>query len=125
VRRSFLEQVGLMNEEYFLYFEEIDWSTRAKGRYALAYSPSSIVYHKEGASIGSGQRRKDRSLVSERYAARNRIAFTKRYSPAVLPFVVSAVLLAAAQRMLTGSTHAARVIVAALFEGFQVSSRKK
>jgi len=69
VRRSFLEQVGLLNEEYFLYFEELDWAIRALGRFTLAYSPLSVVYHKEGRSIGSSSRREERSSASERYAA--------------------------------------------------------
>jgi GT2 family glycosyltransferase len=30
VRRQFLEEIGLMEEGYFLTFEEIDWATRAK-----------------------------------------------------------------------------------------------
>lgn len=29
VRKSFLEQVGLLNEDYFLYYEEVDWSLRS------------------------------------------------------------------------------------------------
>src|ERR1039457_7240110 len=32
VSRSFLETVGLMEESYFLYFDELDWAMRAKGK---------------------------------------------------------------------------------------------
>ena len=34
--RTFLERVGLMEESYFLYFEELDWAMRAKGKLSSA-----------------------------------------------------------------------------------------
>ena len=93
VRKSFLMDVGLMNESYFLYFEEIDWATRAKGRYALAYAPKSVVYHKEGTSVGTSYERKNRSRASEYYSSRGRMLFTRKYFPAA-SFVVACSLLA-------------------------------
>lgn len=60
--RDYILRSTLMSEDYFLCFEELDWATRAKGLYSLAYAPNSIVYHKEGASIGSNRERKDKSL---------------------------------------------------------------
>jgi len=81
VRRPFLEQIGLMSENYFLYFEEIDWATRARGKYSLAYAPRSVVYHKEGRSIGTSVDRAKRSSSSCYYLARSGMLFTKRYFP--------------------------------------------
>jgi GT2 family glycosyltransferase len=43
-----------MEESYFLYFEEHDWAARAKGKFDLGYANNSIIYHKEGRSIGVG-----------------------------------------------------------------------
>ncbi len=41
-----LERVGLLDESYFAYHEEIDWCLRArKAGYALYYQPYSRVYH--------------------------------------------------------------------------------
>ena len=51
--RAFLEQVGLMEEEYFLYYEEADWVLRAEGKFDVAIAPHSVVYHKVGATAGS------------------------------------------------------------------------
>jgi GT2 family glycosyltransferase len=45
VSREFLLDVGLMCEDYFLYFEEADWAMRARNRYKLVYAPESVVYH--------------------------------------------------------------------------------
>lgn len=77
IRRSFMERVGLMNEDYFLYFEEVDWATRGRAEFTLGYAPGSLVYHKEGASIGTSA--SGGSPLSLFYLYRNRIRFTKRF----------------------------------------------
>ena len=82
VSRAFLEEIGLMSEDYFLYYEEIDWATRAKGKFKLSCCVGSIVYHKEGASIGTNQKDpRDDSCLSEYFNVRNRILFTRKYYP--------------------------------------------
>lgn len=50
--REFIEQVGLLDEGYFLYCEEQDWALRACGRFDFGYAASALVYHEEGASTG-------------------------------------------------------------------------
>lgn len=99
VRKSFLEQIGLMDEGYFLYFEELDWAARAKGHFRLAYCPSSIVYHKEGRSIGSHRVTAQQSVLAEFYATRNRILFTRKYYPLALFTVLVAVAASAIHRL--------------------------
>jgi FkbM family methyltransferase len=81
VSRTFLHDIGLMSEDYFLYFEEIDWAERARGRYTLTYAPNSIVYHKVGASTGSNSR----SFISDYYKIRNKLVFTRKFFPLALP----------------------------------------
>jgi GT2 family glycosyltransferase len=98
VRKTFLEQVGLLNEEYFVYFDELDWAARAKGRFHLAFCPRSIVYHREGAVIGS--HRTHQSTRAEFYLARNRIIFTRRYHPLAIPTVLLAIGLSGVHRFL-------------------------
>ena len=76
---SFLRSVGLMNEEYFLYFEEQDWAERARRNgFLLSYCNKGLVYHKEGATIGGGQK-KGNSRFSDFYFTRSKLLFTKRY----------------------------------------------
>ncbi len=79
VSREFLNDIGLMTEDYFLYYEEIDWAFRARGKYQLAYSEDSHIYHKEGGSIGSSST-KEPSATSTHYLYRNRIRFNKRFN---------------------------------------------
>lgn len=86
VARRFVEDVGMMNENLFLYFEEIDWCTRAPGKWKLGYVPESEVYHKEGASIGSSAHARPSDL-SLRYITRNRLFFTRYRAPHHLPSV--------------------------------------
>ncbi len=91
VRREFIESVGLMQEDYFLYYEEADWAERGKGRFRLGYAPESIVFHKEGASIGTSA--SGGSPLSVFYLFRNRLRFTWRYHRFFLPSVVAFVAL--------------------------------
>lgn len=73
--RKFLEKVGLLCEEYFLYYEEIDICNRAKKKgFKVAVSSKSIVYHMEGGStVGSI------SEIADYYMVRNRILISKKY----------------------------------------------
>lgn len=110
VSRRFIEQIGVMNEEYFLYFEEVDWAARAGERFKLGYAPHSLVYHKVGASIGTSRNPARKSYVCDYYNIRNRIRFTRRYHPAVLPVVGLVLLLELMLRLLCGRfEHAAMI----------------
>lgn len=111
VSRRFLEQVGLMYEEYFLYFEELDWALRSKGRFRLGYAPASIVYHKVGASIGTSSNPVKKSLVCDYYNIRNRIRFTRQHYPLALLTVYLVLLLEALIRMLCGRPDRAAMII--------------
>ncbi len=119
--REFLESVGLMEESYFLYFEEMDWAMRAKGKFKLGYTRDSIIYHKEGACIGSSGDRRKRSLLSERYLTRNRVLFTRRYFPWALPTVIGAICAAGLERICRGDWSRGRTMFAALAEGLKLS----
>lgn len=87
VSQQFLEQIGMMCEDYFLYFEEADWAIRAEGRFKLGYAPQSIVYHKIGGSIGTSSNPAKMSYTSDYYNIRNRLLFTRRFYPTALPMV--------------------------------------
>lgn len=83
VSRRWLDEIGLLYEAYFLYFEEIDWAMRGRGRLALTYAPDAIVYHKQGATIGCPAKHREADLL----ALRNRLRFTWRICPWALPTV--------------------------------------
>jgi len=76
IRRQVLEQVGLMDEGFFLYFEEVDLCWRAKRMgWEVWYVPQSRVMHLEGASTGI---REARRRPSYWYDSRRRF-FIKHY----------------------------------------------
>lgn len=53
VRRQVFEQVGLLDESFFLYFEEVDFFYRTnKAGWQTWYVPDSKVMHMEGAATG-------------------------------------------------------------------------
>jgi GT2 family glycosyltransferase len=87
VSREFIEEIGLMCEDYFLYFEEPDWAFRGRHRFGLAYAPESIVYHKVGMSTKKGSEPGTEIDRPEDYIFRNSLKFTRKFFPFSLPFV--------------------------------------
>lgn len=87
VSKDFLKKIGLMCEDYFLYYEEIDWAYRGRKDFSQVYAKNSIVYHKEGASIGSNSDAKKKSKLSDYYGIVNRLKFTKNNCQVYYPFV--------------------------------------
>lgn len=84
VSRDFLDRVGLMHEDYFLYYEEVDWAIR-RGALPLAYAPDAAVWHHGGTSIGTGRPDERPSAFSNYFNYRNRMRFMRRFHPWRLP----------------------------------------
>ena len=100
VSRSFLEDVGLLCEDYFLYHEEIDWGLRAQKKYELGFVPDSIVYHKEGQSIGATNLdMNNKSRLSDYYGIKNRLKISYKFHPWTLPLVYLTTLYSIFNRM--------------------------
>ena len=77
VRREVIEKVGLMDDGYFLYFEEMDFCRRAqRAGWECWYVPDSRVMHLEGASTGIRTTAKRRAKYW--YDSRRRF-FVKHY----------------------------------------------
>lgn len=75
VKKEVIDSVGLMEEGFFLYYEEADWNLRARSAgWECYYIPESIVEHKFGASTEGGY---STPFISY-YNLRNRYIMTKR-----------------------------------------------
>jgi len=73
IKREALEQVGLMPECYFLYYEELDWSMMfTHSGFEIWYDPACTVYHKESQATGQN------SPLRNYYIVRNRLLLVKR-----------------------------------------------
>ncbi len=78
LRREALDRVGLFDEEFFAYHEDLDWCTRARGAgYRVGYVPSALVYHRVHASTGGGGYESPITYLS----ARNAILFVRKNAP--------------------------------------------
>ena len=110
VSRTFLTEIGLLCEDYFLYFEEADWAIRAKGRFNLGYAARSIVYHKVGGSIGTSSNPAKMSYTSDYFNIRNRLLFTKRFYSKALPTVWIVIVGALLLRLCLGKWDRAAMI---------------
>ena len=76
VSKKAIEKVGLMPEQFFLYYEELDWSERfKKNGYAIYFQPKALIYHKESMTTGKA------SPLKTFYLTRNRILFMRRNAP--------------------------------------------
>ncbi|MBX2991931.1 MAG: glycosyltransferase family 2 protein [Bacteroidetes bacterium] len=52
VRSDVFLSVGLLDDRFFMYFEDIEFSRRVKVRYSLAYTARAVAYHKSGGGKG-------------------------------------------------------------------------
>lgn len=73
VKKEAIDQVGLMAECFFLYYEELDWSMMfTRAGYQIWYEPLCTIYHKESQATGQN------SPLRTYYIVRNRLLLVKR-----------------------------------------------
>ncbi|MDO8669613.1 MAG: glycosyltransferase family 2 protein, partial [Candidatus Buchananbacteria bacterium] len=54
IKRKVIEKIGLLDERYFLYFEDADYCERAKrAGYKLAIAPEALIHHKPSSSTST------------------------------------------------------------------------
>jgi hypothetical protein len=107
--REFVETVGVMDERYFLYCEDVDWALR-RGQFRLGYAHDAIVRHAHGATIGSASVAHLRSNLSVYLTERNSLLLTRARFPALYPLVVPVSLVLTLDYLVRGGR---RVFVAA------------
>lgn len=73
VKREVFEKVGLFPDHFFIYYEELDFSVRArKAGYKIFYQGKCEIYHKESITVGK------ESVLKAYYQNRNRIMYMRR-----------------------------------------------
>ncbi len=76
VRREVFERIGLFDERYYLYLEDVDLCLRAvRAGFKIIYVPTSVVWHLNAGSSASG------SELHQYYQTRNRLLLGRRYAP--------------------------------------------
>jgi N-acetylglucosaminyl-diphospho-decaprenol L-rhamnosyltransferase len=81
VTRECIERVGLMDESFFLYWEETDWGVRAKPACGVGYAHNSVVSHVGGTTTGAVRKRSERSALAVYLPYRNQLHFVRRHHP--------------------------------------------
>lgn len=76
IRKEVFEQVGLLDERYFLYYEDMDYSTQASSSgFRIGVASDISVYHRINASSGDSI-----NPIHSYYRTRNRWLFGQEYS---------------------------------------------
>lgn len=118
VSKKFLETVGLMSEEYFLYYEELDWSLRGhmKG-FKSCYAPQSRIFHHGGSSTKASERNSNnKSFNSDYYFLRNRILFTRKFFSFALVTIYLSLMISLFNRIRRGQYDRIKMIYNIIFE---------
>jgi len=73
-RREVFDKIGLLDEDFVIYFEDVDMATRVKkAGWKVVYIPVSIIYH---AFHGTGD-----NELSQFYIERNRLLYIAKHFP--------------------------------------------
>ena len=76
VKRTVLEKVGMMDEDYFCYFDDFDWALKVReAGYRLLLVPKAVVHHKGSRTAGFN------SPFYMRHMIRSRILFARKHVP--------------------------------------------
>lgn len=75
IKKEVIDKIGYLPEEYFMYYEDVDYCTKAiKNNFKIGVCYNSVIYHKESASSGG-----DGNPFAIEWNTRNRMIFIKKY----------------------------------------------
>ncbi|MDD5435153.1 MAG: glycosyltransferase family 2 protein [Nitrospira sp.] len=76
VTKRFIDKVGMLDDTFFAYFEELDWCFRGRENgFDILYVPDAAIYHKGGGSTGGIS-----SPIVSYYHTRNWILFMRKHA---------------------------------------------
>jgi N-acetylglucosaminyl-diphospho-decaprenol L-rhamnosyltransferase len=78
IRREALDRIGLMDENYFMYFEDVDYCRRARSfGFSIVNWPFARVVHLQGQSSGLEQRSREKKRLPAYYYRSRAVYYTK------------------------------------------------
>ncbi|MEA3444457.1 MAG: glycosyltransferase family 2 protein [Bacteroidota bacterium] len=81
-----IQKIGLMSDDYFLYYEDIDWCiTAQKAGFRNSTCTKSLVYHKQGISTGAKLLVNDNNLKNKKHLYLSYLKLYKRHYKLLLP----------------------------------------
>jgi GT2 family glycosyltransferase len=76
-KREVLEKVGLLDDRYFLYYEDADLNERVRrAGYKVYYVPTAVLVHVNAASTGGAG-----NVLHDYFISRNKMIFGMKYAP--------------------------------------------
>jgi N-acetylglucosaminyl-diphospho-decaprenol L-rhamnosyltransferase len=103
VTRACIDRIGLIDESYFLYFEDFDWGIRAKAACGIGYAHDSVVPHAGGSTTGTSQSRVERSPTVVYLQNRGMVQFVRAHHPGWLPWTMILCHIYALEYLAAGS----------------------
>lgn len=77
VSKEVFSELGMLDERYYMYLEDVDFCLRAKARgFKLWYQPSAAIWHKNAGSTAMPG-----NPLQQYYLTRNRFLFGMTYAP--------------------------------------------
>jgi GT2 family glycosyltransferase len=116
VTRGFVEDVGLMTEDYFLYMEDLEWGQR-RGHYRIGFAPKAVIRHIGSTAIGLTDSPRDRSRLSIYLVARNRILHARRWAEWLWVIHFAVGIVDSVKYLAHGAPSAAKMSFAGLISG--------
>lgn len=123
VRREVIENVGLLDDVFFLYYEDVEWCLRAVQQgFRIAWAPESVVPHREGGASGAssaGRKAQQpvRSRLIDYLCIRNRFYLLRGYNPAALPLAFLSLVVVFVKRLQRGQADRCSLLLRAAFDG--------
>ncbi len=76
IRKSVFDRIGMLDDRYYLYLEDLDFCLRAKeSGFSLRYVPSSILWH-----VNAGSSSRPGNPLQQYYITRNRLLIGRLYA---------------------------------------------
>jgi hypothetical protein len=125
ISKTFLDNVGLICEDHFLYFEEIEWAVRAKKQgWMMGYNWEGVIYHKKGVSTLSSSNLASKSCLADYCYLRSRILLARKLGGILWVSVFLATLVSLLKRLLYGRTDLVKNGLQAMMDAYGSSGRQ-
>jgi GT2 family glycosyltransferase len=107
-RRDILKEIGLLDDDFCLYLEDVDFNKRVQDKgYKTIFDPNIVIWHKVAQSSGVG------SPLNDYFITRNRLLFGFKYTP----FRTKFALVREAIKKLFIGTKAQKIAIRDFFTG--------
>jgi len=120
MKKALIESVGLFDERFFLYFEDLDYCLRImRSGWRMKVVPSARLLHKVSLSSGGARSPQERYFISLSTILYYRKHITKRNFLVIIPFRMISTILWTIRLLFQGQTTALRAYWRGLIAGMR------